>query len=434
VSNCQIAANTANWSGGGIFCDNSSPTASNCEITANTADGGGGICCNLSSPTVIDCQITANTGISSGGGIRCDNSSPTVSSCQITANAAGSWGGGIYCYKSDRTVSNCQIIANTADYGGGIYCREYSPTVSNCQITANTANYGGGIYFYDDGVPTVSSCQITANTADYGAGIYCNKSDPTVSNCQITANTADYGGGIYCNNSSLTVANCSLIGNFAWAYYGGGGIYSANYSTPIIKNNIVAKSDFGCGISAVYSVPVLSYNNLYNNFPANYGDWALPGTGDISLDPCFAEPGEWTDPCNTPADANDDVWIDGDYHLKSQAGRWDPVAQMWLTDAVTSPCIDAGDPNSEWTAELWPHGKRINMGTYGGTPEASMSLSGVGNIADLNNDGIVNLTDYGFLAGKYATREVLLREDLNRNVYVDGTDVGIFVGEWLWQE
>jgi hypothetical protein len=64
----------------------------------------------------------------------------------------------------------------------------------------------------------------------------------------------------------------------------------------------------------------------------------------------------------------------GDYHLKSQAGRWDPKSQTWVLDELTSPCIDAGDPASDWTAELWPHGERINMGAFGGTPQASMSF------------------------------------------------------------
>jgi hypothetical protein len=44
---------------------------------------------------------------------------------------------------------------------------------------------------------------------------------------------------------------------------------------------------------------------------------------------------------------------------------------------MTSPCIDAGDPNSDWTGEIWPHGERINMGTYGGTQQASMSTQTV---------------------------------------------------------
>jgi len=37
----------------------------------------------------------------------------------------------------------------------------------------------------------------------------------------------------------------------------------------------------------------------------------------------------------------------------------------WVNDAVSSPCIDAGDPNSDWTAEPSPNGSRINMGAYG---------------------------------------------------------------------
>jgi len=39
-----------------------------------------------------------------------------------------------------------------------------------------------------------------------------------------------------------------------------------------------------------------------------------------------------------------------------------------------SPCIDTGDPSdTDWQNELLPNGSRINMGAYGGTPEASMS-------------------------------------------------------------
>ena len=63
----------------------------------------------------------------------------------------------------------------------------------------------------------------------------------------------------------------------------------------------------------------------------------------------------------------------GDFHLKSEVGRWDPNSESWVIDDVTSPCIDAGDPNSDWTSEIWPHGERINIGAYGGTREAGMS-------------------------------------------------------------
>ena len=65
------------------------------------------------------------------------------------------------------------------------------------------------------------------------------------------------------------------------------------------------------------------------------------------------------------------VWINGDYHLKSQAGRWDPTSQSWIIDDVTSPCIDAGDPNSPVAFEPYPNGGVINLGAYGGTAEAA---------------------------------------------------------------
>jgi len=72
-------------------------------------------------------------------------------------------------------------------------------------------------------------------------------------------------------------------------------------------------------------------------------------------------------------DANDDFWVDGDYHLKSQAGRYNPNSQSWIQDDVTSLCIDAGDMTSPIGYEPFPNRGRINMGAYGGTEEASKS-------------------------------------------------------------
>ncbi|NQV32007.1 MAG: LamG domain-containing protein, partial [Phycisphaeraceae bacterium] len=39
----------------------------------------------------------------------------------------------------------------------------------------------------------------------------------------------------------------------------------------------------------------------------------------------------------------------------------------------TSPCIDAGDPDYSVLDETVPNGKRINMGAFGGTAQASLS-------------------------------------------------------------
>lgn len=58
-----------------------------------------------------------------------------------------------------------------------------------------------------------------------------------------------------------------------------------------------------------------------------------------------------------------------DFHLKSATGRWNGAA--WVTDTVTSPCINTGDPNYAMALEPAPNGSIINMGRYGNTAEAS---------------------------------------------------------------
>jgi len=100
-----------------------------------------------------------------------------------------------------------------------------------------------------------------------------------------------------------------------------------------------------------------------------FGGW--PGQGNIAVDPLFAAPVPW-DP-NMADDPNDGLWLAGDYHLRSQGGRWDPNSRDWVIDEATSPCIDAGDPAVPAGQEPQPNGGRINMGVYGGTIEASRS-------------------------------------------------------------
>ncbi|MCP4593333.1 MAG: hypothetical protein GY842_21570 [bacterium] len=94
---------------------------------------------------------------------------------------------------------------------------------------------------------------------------------------------------------------------------------------------------------------------------------------------------------------------DGDCHLKSQAGRWDPNSASWVQDDVTSPCVDAGDPNSPIGYEPFPNGGVINIGAYGGTVEASKSYFGEPLCetiiaGDINGDCRVDFADLVILA------------------------------------
>jgi|GEM_PF-5983340 len=121
-----------------------------------------------------------------------------------------------------------------------------------------------------------------------------------------------------------------------------------------------------------------------------------------AADPCFVDAGYWDDN-GTPDNLHDDFWVDGDYHLKSQAGRWDPAMQSWVIDDVTSPCIDAGDPMTPIGHEPFPNGGRINMGVYGGTIEASKSYFNAPPCetimaGDINGDCRVDFADFHLLS------------------------------------
>jgi predicted outer membrane repeat protein len=81
----------------------------NVTITGNLAQTGGGIYCEDSSPSLDNVTITNNTSEGSGGGISCvENSSPSLENVTITDNLADERGGGIYCERSSSPILvNC---------------------------------------------------------------------------------------------------------------------------------------------------------------------------------------------------------------------------------------------------------------------------------------------------------------------------------------
>lgn len=118
--------------------------------------------------SVISGFTITNGYLESGGGIYCDDVSPTITNCMITGNEAWWWvGGGIYCNDASPTITNCTITNNEAyDEGGGIYNgSSSSPKVVNCTFSGNSACYGGGICNYYDSNPAVINCIFWGNNA-----------------------------------------------------------------------------------------------------------------------------------------------------------------------------------------------------------------------------------------------------------------------------
>lgn len=181
----------------------------------NSSVTGGGVLCNNSSPTITACIITGNTAEYFGGGIYCyQNGNPMITDCVIDSNTASIDGAGIACYYSSHAqITDCTIRNNTAtEDGGGIFCYSSNPTISECTIKDNTAVNGAGV----GGVlssPTIINCVIKSNTAlDYGGGINGNASPPTLIGTTVCGNVPDQIFGSWTDNGGNVVAQDCLTG------------------------------------------------------------------------------------------------------------------------------------------------------------------------------------------------------------------------------
>jgi len=358
--------------GGGMFNDNGNPTLANCTFYANC---GGGMYCEAGNPELTNCTFKMNITLGIGGGIDISNCSPTMTGCLFIANA-GHNGAGMSNHLSSPNLINCTFYANEAGSVGGGMCTDLSsPVMSNCIFRENTSGIIAG-------------------------GMYINGGSPILTNCALIKNSAlSSGGGVMVNsNTSLTLTNCTFSGNSAMS-----GSVMENFNSTITLTNCILWDNLPPQIGNYNSTSVVTYSDIQ-------GGWL--GLGNIDADPCFVDPNN------------------GDYHLKSQAGRWDSNSQSWVMDYVSSPCIDAGNPGCTEANEPTPNGNRINMGAYGGTAEASKSPAYWRSIADMTNDWIVDSNDLKVFADYWLNAGECLPGDFDRSLFVDFNDFAILGGQW----
>ncbi|MBN1509733.1 MAG: leucine-rich repeat domain-containing protein [Sedimentisphaerales bacterium] len=214
---------------------------------------------------------------------------------------------------------------------------------------------------------SLSGFVITRGRGTTAGALYCFGASPTLSHCLIVGNrcTDPNGAAVYFEQSRAVMANCTVADNYAGR--NGAGLTLVDSNVNVVDS--IFWGNYPCEICARgTSDPSIRYCNVR-------GWW--PDLGNTRSDPLLARPGYWADPTDpnivVAGENPDATWIDGDYHLKSQAGRWDPAAGSWRPDEVTSPAIDGGDRASPIMYEPVPNGGIINMGAYGGTTEASLS-------------------------------------------------------------
>lgn len=211
------------------------------------------------------------------------------------------------------------------------------------QIVNNTSNVSKDIYVYNCIFKGCGQMPASVTTINAVGGIIAEG----VNNLQIFNNTFDacrgYAVGIINYDlSSTTSGNVVYVKNNIF-------INTAT-SLKTYTANGTAVANFRTTTHTVQS----AYNCFFNNV-LNYKN--VSGSNDLTVDPLVFD------------SAN------ADYHLKSTYGRWNGSA--WVTDTVQSPCIDAGDPTSDYSKEPTDgNGGRVNIGNYGNTAQASKSLGG----------------------------------------------------------
>jgi predicted outer membrane repeat protein len=322
-------------------------------------------------PSIRNCTFVGNHGasVSVHAGIE-----PELIDCLFLRNT--SWGGG----------------AIVASLGRGPHPEADKFIVRGCvfawNLSAGTGKdipgAGGAINIQCGSPSVIEDCTFLGNTAQIGGAIY-SVDKVHIVNCRFIQNVgSEAGGALYFEGTEVNITSCTFFGNVApyarACYAGGQAVFSSS-------NTIFWDGGDEIGIAENSPAEVV-YSDIQ-------GGWT--GKGNINADPCFVNPGH-LDPNGTPGDPNDDFFLEGDYHLRSQGGRWDPATEAWVADDVTSPCIDAGDPNSPIGQEPFPNGGRVNMGAYGGTAEAGKSYFGKPPCAtviagDINGDCKVDLAD-----------------------------------------
>ena len=132
-------------SGGGIFCDASSPKIVSNRVIDNTTDGsGGGVSClDHASPLLVNNVIVNNAALVAGGGIHCGprGCSPLIVNNTLYGNTAGQWGGGIQS-ASPVIIANTILWGDSAPSGDELYVGHLFE--SPCVVFVKHSDVDGG--------------------------------------------------------------------------------------------------------------------------------------------------------------------------------------------------------------------------------------------------------------------------------------------------
>ena len=318
-----------NFSGGGVWIQNSSPSVIGNWIVDNGACSGAGVYSQFSSPLIQGNTISRNfvyacSGASGLGVYIGGNSAAELIENVITENSGFANGGGVTLFAAGRAVVRGNVIARNLTTG-------FSPCTS-----------GGGIWMV-------------------------NLSEATIANNLVVANAAGCGGGMYwggTQSSTVTLVNNTFADNDGaeGSAIGMSGVDSRQ----LIYNNIVigknGQAALFCRTSGASSSPVINASNVYSAGAPAYGGVCADQTGlrgNLSTDPLFVH-GPFGD-------------VPGDYHLQETS----PLVDAGDTAAPSLPATDL-DGNARVFDGNFDGDARVDMGAYEFTDPNSPPVADAG--------------------------------------------------------
>jgi parallel beta-helix repeat protein len=240
------------------------------------------------------------------------------------------------------TITNS---GNNPGYSAGVFTSQATVSVLDNVIVHNN----NGIVASSYSNITIQANHVISNTG-LDAIQLMTESTGIIRNNVIAENTWH---GIY--GTPSTIINNTVANN------GSFGICLVPEEEVIIRNNIIVNNSYGIFVlgGETSGVPLveISYNDVWDNSSADYWEefgsiplpWPPLQPDDIISRPFEPQPG-------TGEIHGDPLFADSFYHLQ-----------------LGSLCIDAGDPQDDFSNEPEPNGCRINQGAYGNTPEAEVS-------------------------------------------------------------
>ena len=346
VLNCDVGS-----AGNGIVISGGSDNrVQNCVVHDN---GDRGVVAASSSTLVLTGNRICNH-ISSAGPRHGIDLSYNCNAAQITGNiVTNNYGQGIRVYSCASPVLQDNVVA----YSGqeGVYLQSCSSaSVVNHTICQNA----GGVHGYYSPLLALTGNRIYSNN---GYGIYAENGALNGSGNLIYANTGT--GLTLLSSPSSTIENNTFYRNTTVNLR-----LTGSHGSVRVANNILSSSGTAqtcIQFDTIGTSWLADYNDYFVTNGAVLWNWKGPRYSlaalqnysgmerhSIDLDPLFADP----DGADNQLGGN--FGTDDNFHL-----------------AANSPALDAGDPDSNFSAEPVPNGSRINLGNFGGTAQADTSGS-----------------------------------------------------------